>query len=95
VNLPPPPIERREGPSVDRDVFPHRDPEDETNPDVLATLAESEKCVVCMERPKITVTQPCRHQAMCKRCTERVLSDTKKCPVCRERIVSHIYIYRT
>jgi hypothetical protein len=48
-------------------------------------------CVVCMERPRNTLYQPCRHLATCLTCHRagRLL----KCPMCRQRITDVVQVY--
>ena len=44
-------------------------------------------CIVCMEREKKVVLLPCKHMCMCKVCTDEIMADKARCPVCREPVV--------
>lgn len=56
--------------------------------------AEQHLCVVCLDKPRSVVLQPCHHCIMCKQCLRRLLSNSNAlCPQCRGAITSHIEIY--
>eukprot|EP01017_Pseudomicrothorax_dubius_P051357 TRINITY_DN9875_c0_g1_i1.p1 TRINITY_DN9875_c0_g1~~TRINITY_DN9875_c0_g1_i1.p1 ORF type:complete len:256 (+),score=-10.83 TRINITY_DN9875_c0_g1_i1:281-1048(+) len=38
-------------------------------------------CIVCVENPKVMMTEPCHHVSMCEPCSRQYKNNT--CPVCR------------
>ncbi|KAK7018584.1 hypothetical protein R3P38DRAFT_2983370 [Favolaschia claudopus] len=50
-------------------------------PDLGARL-----CVICQDEEAIMAVVDCGHMAMCKRCSEVVMSTSRLCPLCRTRI---------
>ena len=60
--------------------------------DELETAAAEERlCVVCKEEAKKVVLMPCRHFCLCRACAYNPL--LKKCPLCRESVVSKNEIF--
>lgn len=55
---------------------------------------EANKCLICIERERNVVVQPCNHLVMCKECSQRNYENADKCPICRETIVNVITIFR-
>jgi len=51
------------------------------------------ECVVCFERPKDTLLQPCNHICCCSTCANKLSPNI--CPVCRTAITSKQKIYFT
>lgn len=51
----------------------------------------SEGCNVCFENPREIVFVPCRHQSVCRGCSERV----QVCPLCNQHITERILTFRT
>ena len=49
------------------------------------------ECVVCFERPKDTILQPCNHICVCSYCAQRLAPPI--CPVCRTGIAGMAKIY--
>jgi E3 ubiquitin-protein ligase MGRN1 len=43
----------------------------------------SKECVICLTNEKDTITQPCKHVALCNSCAQIIMGGDKKCPVCR------------
>ena len=76
----------------DRDFLDHEDseevdddnPEDEYQP---LEIPESVECIVCMERAREVMMEPCGHVCICRLCadTMRLPGGCVKCPVCRIR----------
>eukprot|EP00828_Plagiopyla_frontata_P027466 TRINITY_DN35672_c0_g1_i1.p1 TRINITY_DN35672_c0_g1~~TRINITY_DN35672_c0_g1_i1.p1 ORF type:complete len:209 (+),score=40.74 TRINITY_DN35672_c0_g1_i1:320-946(+) len=67
---------------------------------IKAMLKQNEKaqsneqqqlCCICLEQPKNAVLMPCRHNAICMECANKV----KLCPMCQEKIVEIVKIYLT
>ena len=56
-----------------------------------AAAAEERLCVVCKEEAKKIVLMPCRHCCLCRACADNPL--LKKCPLCRESVVSKNEIF--
>lgn len=44
-------------------------------------------CQVCMDRPRTMRLAPCGHMATCRDCTERIMSQNGKCPLCRRPVI--------
>lgn len=55
---------------------------------------KSNNCVICFEKQSglMTLLEPCAHMCICDKCYLGYLRKTKKCPLCRKKIVS-ITIY--
>jgi hypothetical protein len=49
-----------------------------------------DKCVICMDAPKLIMLDPCYHQHFCKPCAERIYEQLRQCPLCRVNIVKLI-----
>ncbi len=58
-------------------------------PDTEATQHEYE-CIICMTNRRQIVLNPCGHYNMCITCTDKIMKDTKKCPVCQKNIITAI-----
>ena len=63
--------------------------DDNDNNDVGEPIAipDSLECIVCMEKPKEVMMEPCGHVCICRTCADimRLPSGRVKCPVCRIR----------
>jgi serine/threonine protein kinase len=63
-------------------------------PDVITKLqramtrvqTEVRECLVCLDAPRTTVLEPCRHAVACANCAEILRTSSMPCPVCREPI---------
>jgi hypothetical protein len=53
---------------------------------------EEGRCVVCWTHSACEVLVPCGHQALCQGCCGDIMAGSKECPMCREKILDHIYI---
>jgi len=51
------------------------------------------ECIVCFERPKDTLLQPCNHICCCSTCAAKLSPNI--CPVCRSAIESKVKIFFT
>ena len=49
--------------------------------------------IVCMERPKEALLQPCCHVACCTECSNYMKDHNQPCPVCRKKIDSVIRVF--
>lgn len=47
------------------------------------------ECVICLDAPKATMLEPCRHVCLCEACAPRV----KECPVCRAKVRRRTRLY--
>lgn len=45
---------------------------------------ECNKCVICLDKPKVSVFVPCGHRCVCFECGTRYQNEFKKCPLCKE-----------
>jgi hypothetical protein len=54
-----------------------------------AAAADANACVICLERPKNVLLQPCRHLCVCQACSPTIA----ECPLCRTNIDSRIHAY--
>lgn len=57
------------------------------------------KCVVCLERERCMVLDPCQHACLCRECAERIYlhPDRRpkrggKCPLCREEVTNGFHM---
>jgi hypothetical protein len=50
-------------------------------------------CIICMSNKRQIVLNPCGHYNMCIGCTDKIIQDTSKCPVCQKEIISAIKIF--
>ena len=57
-------------------------------------LKEGKTCVVCYEERNGTfVLQPCGHAKTCQKCSDKIVRETKKCPMCRKKVLKYQKIY--
>lgn len=45
--------------------------------------SDSMRCVICMERERSVMMEPCSHVCMCNQCAETSRSSMSTCPICR------------
>ena len=50
-------------------------------------------CIICLERTKCVVLQPCNHLCLCEECERRLLH--RICPICRRQVVGTMRVYVT
>lgn len=53
-----------------------------------ATVERSGLCVICQDEEANIVVVDCGHLAMCRNCSDLVMSTNRECPLCRTRIVT-------
>eukprot|EP00931_Biecheleriopsis_adriatica_P115666 TRINITY_DN91435_c0_g1_i1.p1 TRINITY_DN91435_c0_g1~~TRINITY_DN91435_c0_g1_i1.p1 ORF type:complete len:291 (-),score=11.51 TRINITY_DN91435_c0_g1_i1:6-878(-) len=53
--------------------------------------AETLTCIVCYDRPRECICDPCRHIALCWTCSERI--QDRRCPVCRTQVDSFVTVH--
>jgi hypothetical protein len=51
-------------------------------------------CVICQDEEANIAIVDCGHLAMCRGCSDLVMSSTKECPLCRTRIVTEARLLR-
>ncbi|KMQ81504.1 zinc finger protein [Lasius niger] len=73
-------------PPVIRRVAIGRSPDDD---DPNARIPEEMLCIVCIDRRRDTVFQPCSHLIVCTVCSVRI----DDCPICRKRVTSKMRVY--
>ena len=47
-------------------------------------------CTACTEKKEMCLFLPCGHEGMCKRCSQRVASESNKCPFCRTELLEQM-----
>lgn len=50
-------------------------------------------CKICATNLKNIVLLPCSHSSTCSECTNKLLSSTNKCPICRQDIQNTIFYF--
>ena len=61
---------------------------------VVTSIFEDEsvtECIICMSADKNTVFASCGHYACCSDCSKTIFNTTKKCPICRSRILELVH----
>ncbi|CAL4962847.1 unnamed protein product [Urochloa decumbens] len=43
-------------------------------------------CAICLVKPRTTAVLPCRHLCLCRWCAQMLVSQTNKCPICRQPV---------
>lgn len=51
-------------------------------------------CVICQDEDANIAIVDCGHMAMCRGCSELVMSSSRECPLCRTRIVTEARLLR-
>jgi len=51
------------------------------------------KCVVCLDRNKEMMCEPCKHFCLCEECAKTYESTSDKCPMCRCWIHAVVRVY--
>ncbi|KAH9973821.1 hypothetical protein BGW80DRAFT_1306599 [Lactifluus volemus] len=68
-----------------------------TPPPILGTAADLERnglCVVCQDEEANIAIVDCGHLAMCRHCSDLIMSSSRECPLCRTRIVTEARLLR-
>ncbi|KAJ7583650.1 hypothetical protein C8J56DRAFT_1015258 [Mycena floridula] len=63
-------------------------------PKPAAPVERSGLCVVCQDEVANIAIVDCGHLAMCRGCSELVMSSSRECPLCRTRIVTEARLLR-
>ena len=58
---------------------------------VEAEVPHANRCKVCLDGVANVFTLPCKHMAMCERCSELLRDD--RCPICRTTIASKFNVF--
>jgi hypothetical protein len=51
------------------------------------------QCVICFERPREVLLQPCGHICACRKCTSFVMDRRFNCPMCRKGVTNTINVF--
>ncbi|EGN92843.1 hypothetical protein SERLA73DRAFT_190389 [Serpula lacrymans var. lacrymans S7.3] len=85
--------------SSDEDTNRAKSPAPPMTPPKAQPLVERHGlCTICQDEEANIAIVDCGHLAMCRACSELVMSSTRECPLCRTRIVTSarlLRIYRT
>ncbi|KAI0277937.1 hypothetical protein BGY98DRAFT_917623 [Russula aff. rugulosa BPL654] len=66
-------------------------------PPMMGTAADLERnglCVVCQDEEANIAIVDCGHLAMCRHCSDLIMSSSRECPLCRTRIVTEARLLR-
>lgn len=66
-------------------------------PPMMGTAADLERnglCVVCQDEEANIAVVDCGHLAMCRNCSDLIMSSSRECPLCRTRIVTDARLLR-
>jgi hypothetical protein len=66
-------------------------------PPMMGTSADLERnglCVVCQDEEANIAIVDCGHLAMCRHCSDLIMSSSRECPLCRTRIVTEARLLR-
>lgn len=59
-----------------------------------STLERTGLCVVCQDEEANIAIVDCGHMAMCRGCSDLIMSSSRECPLCRTRIVTEARLLR-
>lgn len=59
-----------------------------------ADLERNGLCVVCQDEEANIAIVDCGHLAMCRSCSDLIMSSSRECPLCRTRIVTEARLLR-
>lgn len=48
---------------------------------------EKDTCILCYDNKKSVIFLPCAHITSCNKCSQTIIEENQKCPICREVIV--------
>ena len=58
------------------------------------SFREAKTCVVCFDERKGTfVLIPCGHAKTCQKCSDKIVAESKSCPLCRETVSKYQKVY--
>ncbi|KAI0064342.1 hypothetical protein BV25DRAFT_1800691 [Artomyces pyxidatus] len=63
-------------------------------PNAAAELERTGLCVICQDEEANIAIVDCGHLAMCRSCSDLVMSSSRECPLCRTRIVTEARLLR-
>lgn len=66
----------------------------DTRPGMTIGLERNGLCVICQDEEANIAIVDCGHMAMCRGCSDLVMSSTRECPLCRTRIVTEARLLR-
>jgi len=88
--------EPRSGARVPEDDAQQRKPNVPPSP-MMGTAVDLERnglCVVCQDEEANIAIVDCGHLAMCRQCSDLIMSSSRECPLCRTRIVTEARLLR-
>ena len=59
----------------------------------MEKLEEEMLCVVCQDKKKTILLQPCNHVCLCENCVTHVMKGNRRCPICRKYVKQQIYVF--
>lgn len=65
-----------------------------TRPSMAINLERNGLCVICQDEEANIAIVDCGHMAMCRGCSDLIMSSTRECPLCRTRIVTEARLLR-
>lgn len=66
----------------------------DTRPSVAVNLERNGLCVICQDEEANIAIVDCGHMAMCRGCSDLIMSSSRECPLCRTRIVTEARLLR-
>lgn len=60
----------------------------------MSALERNGLCVVCQDEEANIAIVDCGHMAMCRNCSDLIMTSSKECPLCRTRIVTEARLLR-
>ncbi len=49
-------------------------------------------CIICMDRERNTVMNPCGHMLCCEQCSNEIFHSNPKCPICKKKLSNYTRI---
>lgn len=65
-----------------------------TRPSMAVNLERNGLCVICQDEEANIAIVDCGHMAMCRGCSDLIMSSSRECPLCRTRIVTEARLLR-
>jgi len=65
-----------------------------SRPAMAITLERNGLCVICQDEEANIAVVDCGHMAMCRGCSDLIMSSTRECPLCRTHIVTEARLLR-
>jgi len=65
-----------------------------SRPAMTINLERNGLCVICQDEEANIAVVDCGHMAMCRGCSDLIMSSTRECPLCRIRIITEARLLR-